>query len=105
VLRFVSFENKPAPIPDYQIEWIKNLLNGQRKIEATNDFFEGQKVRVVCGPLYGMEGIYIKNRSRSRLLINLDGILQSLIVEINADEIVPLNRKIDRHPNILINRD
>jgi transcription antitermination factor NusG len=105
VVRFVSFENRPASIPDYQIEWIKNLLNGQRKIEATTDFFEGQKVRVVYGPLYGMEGIYIKNRSRSRLLINLDGILQSLIVEINADEIVPLNRKIDRHPNILINRD
>ncbi|MEJ2003937.1 MAG: UpxY family transcription antiterminator [Cyclobacteriaceae bacterium] len=88
-VRFVCFENKPAPIPDVQIQLIRDLLSGDRKIEAVTEYYQGQSVRVETGPLRGLKGTFVMNKSESRLLIHLDYIRQSMLVEIDADEVVP----------------
>lgn len=90
VIHFVSFDNKPVPIPDCQIELIKNLLNEDRKIEAEFKFVEGQQVKVVYGPLKGAVGVFQKVKDKSRLLITLETLNRTIAVEINADEIVPV---------------
>lgn len=90
VLNFVSFENRPVAIPDRQITLVKNLISNKREIKTVYKFVKGQKVKVIHGLLSGQEGFYSDSRDRSRLIIHLDSINQSIAVEINADEIVPV---------------
>ena len=48
------------------------------------DFFNvGKKVKVKQGPLKGMEGSLIQKSNRSRLVIAIDGIKQSLTIDID----------------------
>lgn len=47
-----------TPIPDYQIEQLKFLLeNAETKVSIVNDLKEGDAVKVVSGPLKGLEGV------------------------------------------------
>ncbi len=90
VLHFVSFENHPVPIPNDQIETIKNILKENRKIESHHTYTKGQKVKVLAGALKGVEGYYQKKKDQSRLLIALETLNQMIAVEINADEVAPI---------------
>lgn len=90
VINFVSFENRPVPIPEPQISLVKNLLDDNREIKTVFNFVKGQKVKVIHGLLSGQEGFYSNSKDKSRLIIQLDTINQSIAVEINADEIVPV---------------
>lgn len=91
VVKFVSFSHGPVPIPENQIELIKSLLDKDRKIEANYSFAKGQKVKVIHGPFKGLDGMFFDTKDESRLVITLDSLNQSIAVEINADEIVPMD--------------
>ena len=90
VLNFVSFENQPVPIPDNQINLVKNLISENREIKTIYKFVKGQKVKVIHGLLSGHEGFYSNSNNSSRLIFHLDSLNQTIAVEINADEIAPV---------------
>lgn len=57
VVRFISFSNGPATIPDYQIEILKRLLSKESDLEITTENFEpGDPVEVTAGNLLGLTG-------------------------------------------------
>jgi transcription antitermination factor NusG len=49
----------------------------------------GERVRVVRGPLKGTEGILVRGKKRTRVVISLDLIKKSMSVEVDADAIEP----------------
>ncbi|MFO7875691.1 MAG: transcription termination/antitermination NusG family protein [Desulfovermiculus sp.] len=50
----------------------------------------GQKVRVVKGPLRGLEGKVIKKGSSYRLVLSISELMQSVLVQIDADQVEPV---------------
>ena len=83
-VKFIAFENKPVPIPEWQINNLKVLLNTNEKFEITFDDFEpGEEVTVNRGPLRGLRGKLIRYKGTNRVLISIDSINQSLIVDIH----------------------
>jgi transcription antitermination factor NusG len=49
----------------------------------------GRRVRVVSGPLTGLEGIIVRKKNHLRFVISLNLIMRSVSVELDDADIVP----------------
>jgi len=56
VVNIVSFEGKPAPIPEYELDSIRVLLTSELQYDPCPMIHEGMMVEVVHGPLRGVIG-------------------------------------------------
>jgi len=82
VVWIVSFQNKPAPIPESQIMDVKRLLIYPEKIENTEYIEDGCMVEIMYGPFKGIKGKLVQHRGKRRLLVGIDFINQALSVEV-----------------------
>lgn len=73
-----------AVIPDSEIEAIQTVLRARTPVLPHAFLREGQRVRVVRGPLAGVEGILIRQKARQGLLVLSVELLQRSIV-VNVD--------------------
>jgi len=88
IVGFVGNSKGPLPIPDQQIENVRTVL--ARRIECTvlPNLEEGERVRVVRGPLAGIEGLLLRSNSTSRLLISIEVIHKTLAVSVSREDVV-----------------
>ena len=92
VVRILCQGDKPAPIPDEQIHAIQVLIKNGIAVTAYPYLREGMRVRVVNGPLSGVEGILIKTKpDKQRLLLSVDLIQESVSVEIDESDVEPIH--------------
>jgi transcription elongation factor/antiterminator RfaH len=91
VVRMVSFQGTPAPIPDEEIEAVREICLTKLPCDPYPYLTEGRWVRVVRGPLDGLTGILVRKKSKHRLVVSIDILQQSVAVEIDADCAVPLD--------------
>ena len=65
-----------TPIPDNQIERLKFLLeNAESEVTIVNNFKVGDSVRVVSGPLKGLEGLVSEADEKSSIVgVQIDGL-------------------------------
>jgi transcription antitermination factor NusG len=89
VVRLVGFAGHPTPLPDNEIEGIRRSFTNDLRVQPHPYLQLGQRVRVVSGPLQGLQGILIRKKNLSRLVISLDLIMRSVAVEVDALEVVP----------------
>jgi transcriptional antiterminator RfaH len=83
VVKFVTFEGKPASIPQNQIDNLRLLINSDENIEvSTEKFAQGDNVEVVNGSLVGLTGELIKIGSKNRVVVRIDRLDQNLILKI-----------------------
>lgn len=84
---FVGNRLGPLPIPDHQIEDIRTVLLRRVECTALPLLEEGDRVRVVRGPLAGVEGRLARGNSTSRLLISIEMIHRTLAVSVSRDDV------------------
>jgi transcription antitermination factor NusG len=87
VVRIVGFGGSPAALPDQEIETLRQGLAKELRIEPHPYLKVGQRVRVKTGPLQSLEGILVRKKNVSRLVISLDLIMRSVAVEIDVAEL------------------
>jgi transcription antitermination factor NusG len=92
VLSLVGFGRVLAPLPDFEIEALRSGL-AHRKIEPHPYLVIGERVRIKAGPMAGMEGVLVRKKNNFRVVLALDVIMQSVAVEVDADELEPLTHK------------
>ena len=91
VVSIVGTRNEPSAISDEEIAWIKlGIEHG--KAEPHPYLKLGQRVAVTEGVLCGMEGILVRKRNNTRVVVSLDSIMRSFVVEIDASSVRPLTR-------------
>ena len=90
VARFVSFNGQPAALPSDDVEALRSGLAQRLPIEHHPYLTVGRRVRVVSGPLSGAQGILVRWKSNSRLVISIDAIMRSVSLEIDEADVVPL---------------
>lgn len=76
----------PAPLPSATIEAMRGAL-ALREVEPYPYVAIGNRVRVIDGPLRGMQGVLVRKKGKFRVVLVLDAIRQSAVFEVNADEI------------------
>jgi transcription antitermination factor NusG len=95
VLSLVGFGRKLASLPDFEIEALRGGL-GQRKIEPHPYLVIGERVRIKTGSLMGMEGVLVRKKNNFRVVLALDVIMQCVAVEVDADDLEPVNKHAGR---------
>ena len=84
VISFVGSQRIGTPIPEEQIEAVRQLH--ERRVECrTHPFLKaGQRVRVRGGALEGVEGLFVTENGDASVVISVDAIQRSLAVRING---------------------
>jgi transcriptional antiterminator RfaH len=88
VISVLGFGNEPAAIPDEEIEAVKAVLRSGLPAEPCAYLREGQRVRVTHGSLDGVEGILVKKKNQSRMVVSVSMLQRSISVEIDGDRLV-----------------
>lgn len=83
VVKFVTFEGKPADIPQNQIDILRLLINSDVDIEVSSEHFaQGDNVEVISGSLIGLTGELIKTGKKNRVIVRIDKLDQNIIIKI-----------------------
>lgn len=85
IARFLYFSGKPAVMPDKQIHELKLLMASPYELEVTEeDLQPGEKIIIRAGALKGMTGEVVSRRSQKQLILRLESIGYSIIVNVAA---------------------
>jgi transcription antitermination factor NusG len=80
----------PAAVPERDLEAIRAALRNGLAVEPCDQLHEGDAVRVIRGPLTGVEGSFIRYRGACRLMLSISLINRSVAVEMDRLSIEPL---------------
>ena len=85
IARFIYFSNKITSMPEKQIEDLKLLMASPYELEITEeDLNPGEKIVIKAGPLKGLQGEVIAYRSQKSLILRLNNLGCSIIVNVAA---------------------
>jgi transcription antitermination factor NusG len=83
----VSSAGQPAAIPDIEIEAIRRVIESGTRVEIHPFLKCGSWVRVKCGPLAGIEGILVRKKNVSRLVLNVEILGTAAAIEVAAFQV------------------
>ncbi len=96
VLRIVSNNGIPSPIPDSEIDSLQRCLAGG--LAEPHPFLGvGERVRVKSGAFEGIEGIGLRRTNHYTLVISIQLIHQSVALEIPFDQLEKVNLPKDHN--------
>ena len=88
VVKIVSFDGRPAPIPDIELDSIRLLVGSELQYDPCPLIREGMLVEVIHGPLKGVVGRLVrKDAPKARLVLSVDLIGQAVSVEVDAADV------------------
>ena len=91
VVRFISFESQPVPVPDHQIEALQRLsAEGYHLQPAEKPLKPGTPVEIKQGPLRGITGEVIQTGKNQVLIIRLDALDKNVQVSLPAGLVEPV---------------
>ena len=83
IARFIYFSGRITPMPDRQIDELKLLMASALDLEVTEENLQpGEKIKIKAGPLKGLTGEMIAYRSQKQLLLRLESLGCSIIVNV-----------------------
>ena len=83
VVKIVTFNGTASVVPDWQIESLRTMLTHPQTLELERYVKQGDLVEMADGPMRGLRGTVIRRKSGHRLVLSIDGILQSVSVEVD----------------------
>jgi transcription termination/antitermination protein NusG len=79
-----------APVPDADVEAIQRLVESDVPVFPHTYLREGQWVRIVDGPLRGVEGVLLQAKpSKGLLVISVELLRRSVAVEVDGTQVLP----------------
>jgi transcription antitermination factor NusG len=85
----VRHDGLPAPLESSEIESIRAIVQSKLQAEPFQDFVRGQQVLISDGPLHGVTGTLIETRKGPRLVVSVDLLCRSVLVEIDREWAIP----------------
>jgi transcription antitermination factor NusG len=83
----VSSAGQPAAIPDIEIEAIRRVVESGVPVEAHPYLKCGNWVRIKCGPLAGIQGILVRKKNISRLVLSVEILGTAAAMEVAAFQV------------------
>jgi transcription termination/antitermination protein NusG len=90
VVDFVRARGSPLSIPDKEIEDVRAVLSHGVGCSPYPFLKAGDRVRVVRGPLAGIEGTLIRSGSQSKLVISIEMIQRSVAASVAEFDVEPV---------------
>jgi transcription antitermination factor NusG len=90
VVRILGRGGEIEAVPEKQIESVRTVLTSRIPCFAHPMLRVGSPVRVVRGPLRGLEGMLARSKRQARLVVSVPLLNQSVTVEMNASDVEPI---------------
>jgi transcriptional antiterminator RfaH len=88
VVKVVSFSGDPAPVPDIQIENLRQIIaSGSEVVVTTETYEKGDMIEVVSGPLAGIRGQLIALKGKHKIMVSIDNLQCSILVTLNPNQV------------------
>ena len=84
VLRVLGTGRNPTPVSESEVDSIKNLVASGVTPEYSPYLVSGRRVRILSGPLSGVEGILLRVKKSNRLVVSVTLLQRSVSVEVEA---------------------
>ncbi len=84
-----SPHGEPEAVPGDQVEALQRIIAADAPIDAYPYLREGQRVRIVRGPLAGIEGILEQKTGGHTLVLSIDILEKSASVSIDPGDVEP----------------
>jgi transcription antitermination factor NusG len=92
VADFVGNHSGPLPVPDQQIEGVRAVINHHLEYSLSQQWVPGDLVRVIRGPLAGIEGVLLRSNTSTQLLISIEMIHRCIAVKVSRQDLVLLHQ-------------
>lgn len=92
IARLVCFNGVPSPLPAQEIEAIRSALSQNLRAEPFGFLTSGRRVQVKTGPLAGLKGTVIRRKGRSGIVLSMNLIRRSILVDLDGADIEPCAR-------------
>ncbi len=89
VRSIVSFNRRPAPVRDEEIESLQVMVGSKLPIEPWPFLREGQRVRIERGPLQGVEGILLRFKGAWRVVVGVEILQRAVAAEVDRETVRP----------------
>ncbi len=83
VIRLVSFNGKPANLPDDEIDTLRSSL-ALCRAEPYPFLTAGRQVKIKSGPLAGLEGRVLRRKGKLRVVVSIELIERAIVLELDA---------------------
>ena len=87
VVKIVNFNGVPAVVPDWQIDSLRQMLEFPDTLRLESYISPGEIVEVTDGPMRGLCGTVVQRKNANRLVLTIEGIMQSVSVEIDEADL------------------
>ena len=91
VVRLVGFGKDPCPVPEFEIQHVRTMIESGLLVTPWPFLETGQVVSIERGPLTGLEGILQEARGRLRVVISVTMLQRSVSAEIDRDWVRPVS--------------
>lgn len=89
VVSLVGSGGKPSEISEEEVLWIRRGLE-QGTARPHPYLQEGARILITSGIMSGMEGILLRRCHGARIVISIDSVFRSFVVELDEDCVRPL---------------
>lgn len=83
----VGFAGRPVAVPEEEFGKIREFLSRGVRAEPHPYLKSGTRVRVRSGPLEGTQGIVVRRKNSSRLVISIELIQRAVAVEVEETDV------------------
>ena len=94
VTSVVGFGKEDAPVDASDIDAIRRILSSGLPVEPRSYLEAGDAVRIERGPLSGIQGTLVREKSAWRVVVNVELLQRSVAVEVDRMGISLVGRKI-----------
>jgi transcription antitermination factor NusG len=91
VARLVRFNGHPAPLPSAEIETLRLAPLSKLNVQPCPYLKVGRRVRIRSGPLEGLGGILLRQKSCYRVVLSIEMLQKSVIANVDLADIEPVN--------------
>ena len=94
VVHIVTSQGVPVAVPDEEIASLRTALR-LRRTEPFPYLATGRRLRIKAGPLQGLEGVVVRQKGQTRIIVSVDFIQRSASVEVRPEDLQCLPETTD----------
>jgi len=87
IVSLLAINGEPATIPESEIESVRRVIEWGNRVEPHPFLRCGDRVRVISGPLQGLEGILVRKKNLCRLVLSIEILERSAAVEVDVSAV------------------
>lgn len=94
VIRVGGDNRRAIPVPAPEVAATKRIVTTGLAVLPCQFLQAGERVRVLVGPLQGMEGIVVARKGERRLVVSMAMLQRSVAVEVEGSWLAPKRRRL-----------